>query len=124
MRVQSDQAHKLKEKSGDLKKKSKRLFDMEKSYKRQTQLIESRNRENKQLTDEVATLKARLVEREKVHQQNKDLVTKNCNQSSHIDRLKKQYDELKRKLDDANQQLRAQEMAQHKADLPPPRVYT
>ena len=68
MRVQSDQAHKLKEKSGDLKKKSKRLFDMEKSYKRQTQLIESRNRENKQLTDEVATLKARLVEREKVHQ--------------------------------------------------------
>lgn len=76
------------------------------------------------MTEELATIKARLMERNRVHEQNKDLVTKNCNQSSHIDKLKKDNDQLKRKVEDLNQQLRSQEFAAQKTEIPPPRVYT
>ena len=83
--------------------------------------METRQRENNQIKDEVANLRSKLNERERVYQQNKDLVTKNCGQASQIDRLRKENEELKRNMEQIKNDQRAQEM--QKQDVGPPRVY-
>lgn len=40
----------------------------------------------------------KVAERERVHGQNRDLVTKNCGQASQIDRLKREAEGLQAKL--------------------------
>jgi hypothetical protein len=41
----------------------------------------------------------KLAERERVHGQNRDLVTKNCGQQSQIETLKRQAGDLRAKLE-------------------------
>lgn len=38
---------------------------------------------------QIEDLKAKLTERDRVHAQNRDLVTKNCGQQSQIDQLRR-----------------------------------
>lgn len=49
----------------------------------------------------MGTLANKLVERERVHHQNRDLVTKNCGQQSQIDALRRKI----QSLEDENNQL-------------------
>ena len=46
----------------------------------------------------------KFQERERVHLQNRDLVTKNCGQQSQIDFLKKQVEKLQKQLDEGTQE--------------------
>ena len=56
-------------------------------------------------------MQSRLNEREKVHQVNRDLVTKNCGQSSHIDKLLRDNKALKEKLEAAQNETNKQRLA-------------
>ena len=52
---------------------------------------------------DIGQLQSKYNERERVHQQNRDLVTKNCALQSQVDFLKKKVSDLETKLDENNQ---------------------
>ena len=52
---------------------------------------------------DIGQLQSKYNERERVHQQNRDLVTKNCALQSQVDFLKKKVSDLESKLDENNQ---------------------
>jgi hypothetical protein len=53
---------------------------------------------------ELSQINHKFQERERVHLQNRDLVTKNCGQQSQIDSLKKQVEKLQKQLDEGTQE--------------------
>jgi hypothetical protein len=57
--------------------------------KRQANLLEVRNKEVTDLKMQLSQIQIKLNDRERVHQQNRDLVTKSCALQSTIDQLKK-----------------------------------
>ena len=75
---------KLKDKDSKNKGKVKKIHDLNNQNKRQGSLLDQRVRECNQLKADMAQLQQKLQERERVHGQNKDLVTKNCAQQSTI----------------------------------------
>ena len=54
-------------------------------------------KENQHLKKQIEEMKVKLQERERAHNQARDLVTKNCGLQSAIDRLKRDVKELKSK---------------------------
>ena len=68
-------------------------------------------------------MRAKLHERTRVWQQNKELVTKNCGQQSHIASLQRQTETLKRRIDELEAAKRATEIQATAAISQPPRVY-
>ena len=57
-------------------------------------------KETTSLKNDISIIQQKLSERERVHFQNRDLVTKNCGQQSHIDKLKRDVQALQRKVED------------------------
>lgn len=51
-------------------------------------------------------MQAKIQEREKAHIMNRELVTKNCGLQSHVDRLTKEVQKLKDKLDSAEKPVK------------------
>lgn len=90
----NDQNNKVKERNSDNKKKLKGLTQLQTQNKRQAALLEQRQKEIQVVRMELGTLQIKLSERERVHLQNRDLVTKNCGQQSQIDHLKRQVQKL------------------------------
>ena len=70
----------MKEKQDQNKKKIKKINDLITSNKRRQILIDQKSKENIQARQELDELKTELAKRERVHAQNRDLVTKNCGQ--------------------------------------------
>lgn len=68
MRLQNEASGKIKEKAADSRKKNRKLQVMEKSNKRQTTLLDQRNKQNESLKKEAADLRAKLQERNRVWQ--------------------------------------------------------
>mmetsp|Transcript_2459 Transcript_2459/g.3759 ORF Transcript_2459/g.3759 Transcript_2459/m.3759 type:complete len:183 (+) Transcript_2459:1377-1925(+) len=77
MKVQ-EQKGKLKEKTDLNKKRLKKINELTSQSKRQANLLDQRNKEVQNLRNEIQQYAAKLGERERVHHQNRDLVTKNC----------------------------------------------
>ena len=90
----------MKEKTAAVRTKSRKVTELERSNKRQQNMMTEKVKENNNLRSDMGQLRAKLAEREKVHKQNTDLVTKNCAQQSAIDRLKRRCDDLQKKSDD------------------------
>ena len=102
----------------------RRINELQASNKRQQTIIERANREGLQLKAEIEEMKQKLQERERVHGQNKDLVTKNCGQQSAIDQLRRQVQELKAKLELMNNERHKLESQQkQRGTAVVPRVY-
>ena len=74
------QGAKMKETKEKSQLKSKKFVELEKSNKRQAGLIGKYTMEVNTLRQQLTENKKKLQERERAHQQNKDLVTKNCAQ--------------------------------------------
>ena len=100
VRMQQDQHGKIKEKSAVVRSKNRKVTELERSPKRQATMLTAKTSENNNLRAELQAVQRKLSEREKVWQQNKDLVTKNCGQAANIDRLKRQTEALQRKVED------------------------
>ena len=69
---------KLKDKQEQNKKKLKKFNEMTTQNKRQGALLDQRQKEIGSLRIEMSTIQNKLNDRERVHYQNRDLVTKNC----------------------------------------------
>ena len=89
----------MKEKQDVNKKKIRKVNDLVTSNKRQQNIIDLKTKEGHDFRQQIDELKAKLAERERVHAQNRDLVTKNCGQQSQIEQLKKINNDLKNKLE-------------------------
>ena len=89
-----EQREKLKDKQDANKKRVKKINELSTQSKRQAGLLEQKVRECGQLKQDMSVLQNKLAERERVHGQNRDLVTKNCAQQSTISRLKKEIQTL------------------------------
>lgn len=87
-----------------MRSKNRKVTELERSTKRQATMLSAKTTENNNLRTEVQAIQRKLSEREKVWQQNKDLVTKNCGQQSTIDRLKRQAEALQRRVEDLQAQ--------------------
>lgn len=85
---------KLKEKQETNKKKLKKASENSTQIIRQATLLDKKSKEIGQLRMEVNSLQMKLQERERVHTQNRDLVTKNCAQQSQIENYKRQIQAL------------------------------
>ena len=71
---------KLKDKQEMTKKKLKKSNENSTQIMRQATLLDKRSKEIGSLRMELGQIQNKLVERERVHTQNRDLVTKNCGQ--------------------------------------------
>lgn len=89
MRFQQEQHGKIKEKTAAVRSKNRKVTELERSTKRQAAMLSAKTTENNNLRADLQAMQRKLAEREKVWQQNKDLVTKNCGQQAQIDRLKR-----------------------------------
>ncbi len=67
---------------------------------RQATLLDKRQKEIASCRMDVNSLQNKLAERERVHIQNRDLVTKNCGQQSQIDNLKRQMLQMTSKMEE------------------------
>ena len=72
-----------------MRSKNRKVTELERSTKRQAAMLSAKTTENNNLRADLQAMQRKLAEREKVWQQNKDLVTKNCGQQAQIDRLKR-----------------------------------
>ena len=115
-----EQREKLKDKQDANKKRIKKINDLSTQSKRQAGLLEQKVRECGQLKQDMSVLQNKLGERERVHGQNRDLVTKNCAQQSTISRLKKEIQDLNNKMET----MAADKSAQARNPVPPRRPLT
>lgn len=77
----------------------RRINELVTSNKRQQVIIDVKNKESMQHRQEIEDLKSKLLERERVHAQNRDLVTKNCSQQSQVEQLKRRLNDMGTKLE-------------------------
>ena len=75
-----EQKSKMKDKQDVNKKKIRRINELTTSNKRQQNIIDLKSKECQMAKQEIDELKQKLADRERVHHQNRDLVTKNCGQ--------------------------------------------
>ena len=109
---------KLKDKQDNNKKKLRDLKSVTHANKRQTALLDLKTRECGALKDQAMEFQRKLQEKEKVYNQNRDLVTKNCSQSSAIDRLKREAQDKDRKVEELANEVTKLRMQQNQYRAP------